>query len=235
MPLILKPRPNKQINKSDIGDMVYVHEDDSKEINLNVKFINLKNNRNKAISIINTLFEFGFIVKGRRFYIKSGEIFNDSWTNDFDTIMDQARVLPKIYIVINNLAAEIKSVYRETKVIYNAWYGSQWKMTQTIGEGLHNAPAKKVEAFIARQPKGIQYSNMLDDLDACLTKLKGVLRALEMQHSSVVAAIYHTRRSNDVYTSGAGGIVNSLVDTNERDFSNIEPVLVSDDNNDNED
>jgi len=177
------------------------------------RFVYLKNRANRAVNLSEALFNFGFTVDGRFFYIKSEGIIAREWTNDFDTIIDEAKILPRVYIVINNLSAEIEQVHREVRIAYDVWCGKQWSKSDKIGDGLYGATNKRIEAYIYRQAQGVEYLTQMAELKNILVKLKGLLKAIEMQHASVVAAIYHTRRSTDIFSAGAGGMVNSLIDS----------------------
>jgi signal recognition particle subunit SEC65 len=233
-------------NKSrpaDISRMIYAFNEKDGEAeqfqDAHKRFVYLKNKTNRAIKLTEALFNFGFTIDGRFFYIKSEGIISRDWTNDFDSIMDEARIIPRIYIIINNLTAEIEQVHREVRITFDVWCGKQWSKSDKVGDGLYGATNKRIEAYINRQPQGVDYATQMAELKNIHVKLKGVLKAVEMQHAAVVAAIYHTRRSGDIYNSGAGGIVNSLLEGSNmsksiddiRDskmFDIDDPVLIAD-------
>jgi hypothetical protein len=242
MPLIAKrqtPKPKKATNKErdkavrrvvantsrapDVARMIYAYREKEGEANqfpdAHKRFAYLKNRANRSIQLTEALFNFGFTIDGRFFYIKSEGIIAREWTNDFDSIIDEAKVLPRIYIIINNLAAEIEQVHREVRIAFDVWTGKQFAKSDKPGDGLYGAPMKRIEAYINRQPQGVEYSSQMAELKNINVKLKGVLRAIEMQHASVVAAIYHTRKSGDIFTSSAGGMVNSMLDKHETNMS----------------
>jgi len=183
------------------------------------RFTYLKNKANRTIKLTEALFNFGFTIDGRFFYVKSEGIIAREWTNDFDSIIDEARVLPRIYIIINNLTAEVEQVHREVRIAYDVWVGKQWSKSDKAGDGLFGATNKRIEAYISRQSEGVEYCTQMAELKNIHIKLKGVLVAISMQHAAVVAAIYHTRRSSDIYSAGAGGMVNSLLDRDKNESS----------------
>jgi len=170
----------------------------------------LKRRKRRAIPIAEQLLDCGFTLDGRFYYIHGNDISGEGWLQDMDTILSKAQNIPRLYIVITNLAAEVQMAFSDIKAEYDAWIGKQWSKCDDPNNALYGATVKRIEAFVAKQDRFLEYRSNLNELKSILFKLKNLLRVLDMQHNTVVAAIYHSRKSTDIFNAGAGSMVQSM-------------------------
>lgn len=170
----------------------------------------IKKNPRRAIKLTKHLFNFGFIIDGNIYYIKASGIVGKHWTHGLDSVIERGEVIPRVYSAITNIYAKVQETLDQTKIDYESWMGSIWARKDEPEHGLYDATIARIHAYIHNQEKGIDYRYELSELRAVVTKLKGLLRVLEMQHSMVVAMIYHSKKGENIFQDAMGSMVSRV-------------------------
>lgn len=158
----------------------------------------LKHEKRTALDIGKHILSIGFTLDDRFYYITTGNIMNDRWGRNFDSLVQMAMILPKASYMISNVAADVWELYELTKVEYEAWVGNKWGEADEVGRGMHGFTVRKMQAIINKHPQYSKYMAELSELKNIHTKLKGLIQSINYQQYFVNSLINATRRSNTV-------------------------------------
>ena len=186
---------------------VFKEKKSHRDMTLSELLVTIRNNKKIGIKIFKRIFDFAFKLDGRVYLIKGGSILGEHWTHDMRTVIDKCEVLPQLYAAMNNVLAEVQSALDETKIKYDSWVGKTWKNKEDGELGLYGATVAQVNAAINNLPDAVEYRWQMAELKTIVQKLKGLLRAIEMQHSIAIAVLYNTRRSDAVFQDSIGSMI----------------------------
>jgi len=172
------------------------------------RFNILKKKPRLLIKLTKHLFDFGFTLDDRDYYIRSSGIIGEHWTSSLDSVIDRGESIPKVYAGINNLLAIIQEAMEGTKTDLDAWIGDIWSRKDEPEHGLIDATIARMNAYTSRQEETIEFKYQHSELKGIHLRLKGLLKILDMQHAQVVAMIYHSRKSDSIFQDAVGSMVN---------------------------
>jgi hypothetical protein len=181
----------------------------------------LKDKPDRAIKILNHLFDFGFIMEEQTYYIRGSGVLGKHWTQGLETVIEKAETLPRIYAAINNIWAEVQTQIERLKIEYSCWAGGIWDLKRTHEHGLYDATTARMNAYIENQSEGVELKNTVADLKAISLKLRGLSMAITMQHQAVIAILYQSKRTSDIFQDALGSMMNRISEDEDVDTSTI--------------